>query len=293
MVAFSTRKQILAVLLALALTGALPESAFGQQCGCAAGLCCSMVGYCGTGDPYCGEGCQEGNCTDPAPPVADTVTDAFFNGIIDQAAPDCPGKSFYTRAAFLEALNSYPQFARGSAGHSKREIAAFFAHVTHDTQTCFRLYRIRKYHQNVVKEHVLSTVRLLLYRRANGTSGDYCDENRIEFPCVPGKAYYGRGPLQLSWNYNYGPAEDYVGFNGLNNPDVVASDVLVPFEASLSYWIDFVHYVISKGFGATIRAINGEHDCDGANPDAVTARVNFYRHYCNLLGVTPGDNLRC
>ncbi|KAK2989377.1 LOW QUALITY PROTEIN: hypothetical protein RJ640_007776, partial [Escallonia rubra] len=260
MVAFSTRKQILAVLLALALTGALPESAFGQQCGCAAGLCCSMVG---TGDPYCGEGCQEGNCTDPAPPVADTVTDAFFNGIIDQAAPDCPGKSFYTRAAFLEALNLYPQFARGSAGHSKREIAAFFAHVTHDTQYfCF-------------------------IEGANGTSGDYCDENRIEFPCVPGKAYYGRGPLQLSWNYNYGPAGDYVGFNGLNNPDVVASDVLVSFEASLSYWIDFVHYVIGQGFGATIRAINGELECKGANPVAVTARVDFYRQYCNLLGVTP------
>ncbi|KAK2989373.1 hypothetical protein RJ640_007772 [Escallonia rubra] len=235
MVAFSTRKQILAVLLALALTGALPESAFGQQCGCAAGLCCSTVGYCGTGDPYCGEGCQEGNCTDPAPPVADTVTDAFFNGIIDQAAPDCPGKSFYTRAAFLEALNLYPQFARGSAGHSKREIAAFFAHVTHDTQC----------------------------------------------------------PLQLSWNYNYGPAGDYVGFNGLNNPDIVASDVLVSFEASFSYWIDFVHYVIGQGFGATIRAINGELECNGANLEAVTARVDFYRHYCNLLDVTPGDNLRC
>lgn len=23
-------------------------------------------------------------------------------------------------------------------------------------------------------------------------------------PCVPGKSYHGRGPMQLSWNYNYG-----------------------------------------------------------------------------------------
>jgi chitinase len=62
------------------------------------------------------------------------VTDAFFNGILNQATGDCPGKSFYTRAAFLSALNSYTQFGTtGTADDSKREIAAFFAHVTHET----------------------------------------------------------------------------------------------------------------------------------------------------------------
>jgi hypothetical protein len=66
--------------------------------------------------------------------VADVVTDAFFNGILNQATGDCPGKSFYTRAAFLSALNSYTQFGTtGTADDSKREIAAFFAHVTHET----------------------------------------------------------------------------------------------------------------------------------------------------------------
>ena len=66
--------------------------------------------------------------------VADVVTEDFFNGIINQATGDCPGKSFYTRAAFLNALNSYTQFGTtGTADDSKREIAAFFAHVTHET----------------------------------------------------------------------------------------------------------------------------------------------------------------
>ena len=113
-----------------------------QNCGCAADLCCSRYGYCGTGDDYCGTGCQAGPCnTPPLTPstsdvaVADIVTSEFFNGIIDQADASCAGKDFYSRAAFLDALNSYDQFGKiGSLDDSKREIAAFFAHVTHETE---------------------------------------------------------------------------------------------------------------------------------------------------------------
>ncbi|KAG9152317.1 hypothetical protein Leryth_021258 [Lithospermum erythrorhizon] len=66
--------------------------------------------------------------------VPDIVTDAFFNSIGDQAPANCAGKGFYTRAAFLDALNLFPQFGRaGSEDDSKREIAAFFAHVTHES----------------------------------------------------------------------------------------------------------------------------------------------------------------
>lgn len=48
-----------------------------------------------------------------------------------------------------------------------------------------------------------------------------------------------------------------------------------------------------QGFGATIRAINGALECDGANPDTVNARVAYFTEYCRQLGVSPGDNLRC
>ncbi|CAN6830809.1 unnamed protein product [Brassica oleracea] len=40
---------------------------------------------------------------------------------------------------------------------------------------------------------------------AKAAAGDYCNPEKTEFPCVPGKGYYGRGAIQLSWNYNYGP----------------------------------------------------------------------------------------
>lgn len=112
-----------------------------QNCGCAPDLCCSQYGYCGTTTEYCGTGCREGPCTTPPlppsthdVPVSDIVTDSFFNGIIDQAGASCAGKNFYSRGAFLDALNSYSQFGKiGSLDDSKREIAAFFAHVTHET----------------------------------------------------------------------------------------------------------------------------------------------------------------
>lgn len=66
--------------------------------------------------------------------VSDIVTPEFFNGIIDQAGAECAGKGFYSRDGFLQALNSYPGFGTGgNPDDSKREIAAFFAHVTHET----------------------------------------------------------------------------------------------------------------------------------------------------------------
>jgi len=132
--------KLLFVLVAMALV-TVPKNVSAQNCGCAAELCCSQYGYCGEGEAYCGTGCKEGPCTTTSTPsttnnvnVAEIVTTAFFNGIIDQADSSCAGKNFYTRDAFLSALNSYTDFGRvGSEDDSKREIAAAFAHFTHET----------------------------------------------------------------------------------------------------------------------------------------------------------------
>lgn len=129
----------------------------------------------------------------------------------------------------------------------------------------------------------------------NGASRDYCDRNNTQYPCVEGRRYHGRGPMQLSWNYNYGPAGQSIGFDGLNNPETVATDPVVSFRAAFWHWMNNVHSIITsgRGFGATIRAINGALECDGNNPATVTARVNYYTDYCNQLGVSPGNDLTC
>jgi len=130
---------VLAIWLALlCAAGVVPAAA--QSCGCQPGLCCSKYGYCGTTSAYCGQGCQSGPCAGGGgsgggggvgAPVASVVTAAFFSGIKSHAGPGCEGTAFYTRAAFLSAVTSYPNFATGADG--RREIAAFFAHVAHET----------------------------------------------------------------------------------------------------------------------------------------------------------------
>ena len=129
----------------------------------------------------------------------------------------------------------------------------------------------------------------------NGPSRDYCDEQNTQWPCVEGKGYYGRGPIQLSWNYNYGAAGSSIGFNGLNNPEIVAEDPVISFKTAFWFWMNNVHSLIvsGQGFGATIRAINGALECDGGNPATVQARIRYYTQYCQRLGVSPGGNLEC
>ncbi|CAN1142540.1 Chitinase 5 [Linum perenne] len=193
--------------------------------------------------------------------VERVVTQAFFNSIISKAAPSCAGKKFYTRSSFLNAAKSYSKFA------SKREIAAFFAHVTHETGHLCYIEEIQK--------------------------STYCDPNAKQWPCAPGKQYFGRGPLQLTWNYNYGPCGRANRFDGLKNPEIVARNPVVAWKTALWYWMKNVRPVVGSGFGATIRAINGALECNGKNPAAVNARVKYYEDYCKRFKVAPGPNLRC
>jgi len=77
--------------------------------------------------------------------VASVVTESFFNGIKSHAGSWCEGIGFYTRSAFLEDVAAYPGFAHGgSEVEGKREIAAFFAHVTHETGRKYRILEASK-----------------------------------------------------------------------------------------------------------------------------------------------------
>ncbi|KAM0030582.1 putative chitinase [Helianthus debilis subsp. tardiflorus] len=253
----------------------LPSPVASQKCNCARGLCCSKYGYCGTDDAYCGKDCRGGPCSQPAPQnnadVSRIVTQAFFNRIFSMASGNCPGRGFYTRDAFLRVIRDYQHFGRtGSFDDSKREIAAFFAHVTHETG------------------------HLCYIEEINGPSKNYCDKSNTQYPCNPRKSYHGRGPIQLSWNYNYGSAGESLGFDGLNNPEIVATDPVVSFKTALWFWMENVHwdFASGKGFGATIRAINGG-ECDGGNRAAMNSRVKYYTDYCRQFGVPTGNNLMC
>ena len=124
-------------------------------------------------------------------------------------------------------------------------------------------------------------------------SNRYCDEQNQQYPCVPGKFYYGRGPIQITGNGNYGAAGKAIGFDGLIAPETVAKDPVVSFKTALWFWMTYLHPVMKQGFGATIQRSNGAFECDGQQPDHVQARIEYYKDYCDQFGVYPGPNLDC
>ncbi|ESQ38983.1 hypothetical protein EUTSA_v10001575mg [Eutrema salsugineum] len=268
---------LLTTLFVFILTVSKPVTS--QNCGCASDFCCSQYGYCGQTDDYCGDGCREGPCHSvsagdgnsggggDAVSLEGTVTPEFFNSIISQARDDCAGKGFYSHNAFIAAANSYPSFG---SSISKREIAAFFAHVTHETEFMCYIEEID----------------------GPAKAEDYCDRENKDFPCAQGKGYYGRGPIQLSWNYNYGLCGRDLSENLLASPEKVAQDPALAFKTAFWFWTTNVRGKFNQGFGATIRAINGM-ECNGGNSATVNKRIGYFRDYCGKLGVEPGDNLSC
>ncbi|MFE2597800.1 chitinase [Streptomyces sp. NPDC059396] len=93
-------------------------------------------------------------------------------------------------------MGAYPKFA-ASGDHTtrKREAAAFLANVSHETVGL----------RNVVE-------------RNTSNYPHYCDSSQ-PYGCPAGQsAYYGRGPLQLSWNFNYKAAGDALGIDLLHDP---------------------------------------------------------------------------
>ncbi|GHJ91768.1 chitinase [Streptomyces sp. NE5-10] len=219
-------------------------------------------GACGTGG---------GGTPDPSGFV---VTEAQFNQMFPNRNP------FYTYAGLVAAAKKYPAFAgTGSDTVKKQEAAAFLANVSHETGGLYYIVE-----QNTANYP------------------HYCDANQ-PYGCPAGQAaYYGRGPIQLSWNFNYKAAGDALGIDLLNNPWRVEQDPAVAMMTGLWYWNTqngpgtmTAHnaMVNGAGFGQTIWAINGSLECNGGNPAQVQSRVTKYQQFTQILGVPAGSNLSC
>ncbi|HRI63012.1 MAG TPA: chitinase [Polyangium sp.] len=215
--------------------------------------------------------------------------------------------ALYSYDALVAAADAYPVFGNeGTTDDRKREIAAFLANISHETTggwptapggaQAWGLY----FTQEVGCE--------------TGACTQYCDGSNVQYPCAPGKTYHGRGPIQLSWNYNYGFAGEAMGLPLLTNPDLVTSDGAVAFKTGIWFWITpqmpkpSCHDVMAgkwtptgadtaagrlPGFGMTVNIINGGLECSKPTPTQVEDRVKFYQRYAQLLGVDPGPNLYC
>jgi predicted chitinase len=193
-----------------------------------------------------------------------------------QMFPTPSRNSFYSYGGLIAAMAAFPGFATtGDQTVMQQEAAAFLANVSHETGR-------------------------LQFVREQNPGPNFCDHNT---PCPAGpSAYYGRGPLMLSWNFNYKAAGDALGIALLKYPDLVATDAAVAWKTALWYWMTQTGpgtmtcheaMVTGAGFGQTIRSINGGLECDGKNSDEMQDRVNEYQRLTNILGVTTGTNLTC
>jgi len=206
-------------------------------------------------------------------PSGFVVSQAQFNQMFPNR------NSFYTYSGLVAALSSFPAFANtGSDTIKKREAAAFLGNVAQETGHL----------QHIVE---INTANYPLYCASHA-----------QYPCAPGKQYYGRGPIQLSWNYNYGAAGAALGLPLLSNPDLVAQDASVAWKTALWFWVTQTgagtmtsHSAIVNGvgFGETIRTINGSIECNGGSPQSVNNRVSYFTNFANILGVSTGGNLTC
>lgn len=101
--------------------------------------CCSKYGYCGQGNAYCEDGCQGGPCCGgTSGPSSDSGLGAILTRNLYEKF--FPGHlRFYSYDALISASKAFPQFGTtGDTNTRKREIAAYAAHVKHETRGSFR-----------------------------------------------------------------------------------------------------------------------------------------------------------
>ncbi|WP_343523646.1 chitinase [Pedobacter sp.] len=180
---------------------------------------------------------------------------------------------------------------------NKKELAAFFAHLAHETRNGIN----NKYNDGLMLNHELDT------------NVNYIAAN-VNYPAVNGKKYYGRGPIQLSYNSNYGFASDCIFGDKnilLKNPSLVNTDAITAFETAIYFWMTpqgakpSCHDVITgkweptaaeiqkgykAGFGMTINIVNGALECNkGTEMPAMKDRIGFYRYFLKKFDIKDSD----
>ncbi|ONK63128.1 uncharacterized protein A4U43_C07F11700 [Asparagus officinalis] len=215
----------------------------------------------------------------------------------------CPAKGFYPYSAFIEAACRFPKFGTtGDVDTRKREVAAFLAQISHETTGGWATAPDGPYAWG------------LCFKEEISPGSSYCDPTNTEWPCYPNKSYHGRGPMQLSWNYNYGPAGEALGFDGLKDPEIVVNNSVIAFKTALWFWMTprkpkpSAHNVMvgryrptkadlqanrTAGFGLVTNIVNGGLECGIPNDARVNDRIGFFKRYARLLNVDAGPNLDC
>lgn len=215
---------------------------------------------------------------------------------------------FYSFKSFVAAARFFPDFLTGNAVTQKRELAAFLANIAQETSGGW----------NEAPGGYFKWGLYFVEEMEDSTKNNYANYTKKNYPPVPGKSYMGRGPKQLSWNYNYGQfSEAWYGSKDtlLIHPERLAHDPVLSFASAIWFWMTpqfpkpSCHDIMSgswkpnandllkgrvPGFGATVNVINGGVECgNGTDLQKTSYRYNYYQYFCKYFNVTPGDNINC
>ena len=148
--------------------------------------------------------------------------------------------ALYTYESFLQGVAKFPKFCNennlGTTAEMacKKELATVFAHMGQETGK---------------RDPSLGgfwTQALYYTTEISPPHGynSYDWDNHVKWPNYPGMAYIGRGPLQLSWNYNYGQFSNIYSNRGydaklelLEDPTLVTADGFTAFSAAFWFYM--------------------------------------------------------
>jgi hypothetical protein len=232
---------------------------------------------------------------------------SFIYSDVDAAWLNNPSPEIIDVVNFEDFLNT------ASEQNNLRELAAFLANISKETTGGWQ-FPIGGGSAGDYAQWGLYFVHEVGYSSAT-SAGAYSQANAT-YPPNPAVGYYGRGPIQLSWNYNYGQFSKFL-YNDvtilLNNPDLLQQDGVLAFKSAIWFWMmpqcpkpschQVMHdvwqpalgeYVASKmynkGFAHTNNIINGGLECRSSSTPAFTQKVvlrsELYKHYLGILGFT-------
>ncbi len=191
--------------------------------------------------------------TNPASPHYRTMTEA--------CAAQAKCRSVTTYEGFVEAASRFEGFLEvGTLNDRKRELAAFLANVEKETTGGWS--------GAPGGEEFWG----LCFCEELGSPGGYTQSSDPNYQPVPGQGYHGRGALQISYPYNYGPASEYIYGDKnvlLQNPDKVLQDPIAFWGASIWFWT--VKEDVAPG-----------ETPPGGNPSAMGFDGKYYKPSCHM-----------
>ncbi|MEJ9222192.1 chitinase [Paenibacillus glucanolyticus] len=187
----------------------------------------------------------------------------------------------------------------------KRELAAFLANLSHETGGGWSTAPGGPLRWGLFWNENIAG-------RTGVNQDAFVDPASAElYPGTPDKRYYGRGPIMLSWNFNYGLFSSIIYGDKsvlLDNPEIVAADGKIGYMTAILFWMTpqnpkpSAHDVMvgrwkpsplekfrglgDPGFGTTVMVLNGlEANLGEIEGSPVQRRAGHYRDITNRMGV--------